>query len=77
MLEKGIWLVANGFNQVIKWIFNLSEKGIGTVASEVEPIFIIVTMIGMFFVMFGLKSLGTKLTSISILGYLIARMVMR
>lgn len=50
-------------------------KGIVYILVQFDEVFIIIAMLGVFFMIFGNKKIGTKITSSSILIYTVLRMV--
>jgi hypothetical protein len=76
MLKKGIdWLLGKA-GEGVKLLFSTTADGIGYTALELEPIFIIIAMVGIFLILFGEKRWGTRLTSLSIITYTIARIML-
>ena len=67
LLEKGAEMTADATMKAI--------SGLGNVIIDLEGIFIIVAMIGIFLVIADHKKLGTKLSSGSILLYFLGRML--
>lgn len=73
--DAAIWVgnkLAGGFIWVLK------QMGIGgaVIVSELDYIFLLGAIVGVYLIMAGNKRLGTKFTSLSILSYLIARVVL-
>lgn len=64
--------IGEGIIYSLKWI----GKKIGNVALSGESIFVIAAIIGVYLSMAGNKKLGTKISSISMLTYLIVKVVM-
>lgn len=62
------------FNGVV-WVFKKVIGFIGSCGTELDGLFIVVAIIGVFLIMAGFKNLGTKFTSGSILGYVVCRVV--
>lgn len=81
MLENGN--VANsplykGDSAVIETIINTFKSVIlfiATNCNDLDNIFILIAMLGVFFIMFGFRKVGTKMTSGSIFGYLACKVV--
>lgn len=64
-IVDGLVLIGNG---ILKLLETLIETG--------EPLFMIAAIIGLFIVISGNKKLGTKISSISILSYMVLRVVL-
>lgn len=52
-----------------------TANGLGTLLVSLEGVYIIIAIIGVYFIVFGEKTWGTRLTSLSILLYLLGRVL--
>lgn len=82
IVEKGFIVsdphYENGFGILVDGIIYLGKKAlkfIATNGADFDQVFAIVAICGVFFIMAGFKKLGTKLTSGSIVGYTICKVV--
>lgn len=76
MLKNSVNWLFDKIGKGFVWVLGGTAKGIGITATELEPVFIVVAMIGAFFIIFGEKRWGTKLTSISIFAYVLVRVIL-
>lgn len=63
--------IGEGLIYVLKWM----GKGIGNIALGGESLFVIAAMIGIYITMAGNKKLGTKISSISLISYVLIKAV--
>lgn len=68
-------MLKNSMNWLIERLGQFVGEGIGYTATQLEPVFVIIAMLGVFLMLFGAKKLGTKLTSVSILIYTLTRII--
>lgn len=66
---------SNAFIDGVIFVFKSIASFLGSFGTELEPIFVVVAIIGVFLIMADFRKIGTKLTSGSILGYLACRVV--
>lgn len=62
------------FDGVI-WVFKKVIGFVGACGTDLDGLFIVVAIVGVFLIMAGFKNVGTKLTSGSILGYIVCKVV--
>ena len=79
-LGKGIGWIFGKVGDAIKWLLTEGVKaiGVGAIAlakklSGLDDVFVFVCLIGCIIIIIGKKELGTKLTSGSIIGYIICK----
>lgn len=79
-LSKGLGWVFGKIGDVIKWLFSEGFKALGVATltlaktlSSMDNVFVLVGLLGCIVIIIGNKELGTKLTSGSILGYIICK----
>jgi uncharacterized membrane protein YuzA (DUF378 family) len=68
-------MIKNSINWLLEGLGQFVSNGIGYTATQLEPVFIIVAMAGVFLILFGAKRWGTKLTSFSIIIYTLTRIM--
>lgn len=68
------WLKSKGVELAGKGVIT-TANGIGALLVSMEGIFVIIAIIGVYFIVFGEKKWGTRLTSLSILLYLLGRVL--
>lgn len=66
------WIVEK-VNGLISYLGISISQFIGARLVELAPIFVVISLIGIYLLMFGNKTLGTKLSSGSIIAYLLLR----
>lgn len=59
----------------IVWVLKKVGGFIAEQGTQLDPIFSLICIIGIFIIMAGFKKLGTKITSASILGYIACKVV--
>lgn len=78
-IDGAVW-TAEKIGEGILWVLKIVGKGIAkgliAVIQGSDAIFIIVAMVGVYFIMSGNRKLGTKLTSGSFLTYVLAKAVL-
>ncbi len=79
-LEKGMGWICGKVGDVIKWLLTEGVKAIGACAitlakqlSGLDDVFVLIGLVGCIIIIIGKKELGTKLTSGSILGYIVCK----
>ena len=79
-LEKGMGWICGKVVDAIKWLLTEGVKAIGVGAitlakqlSSLDDVFVLIGLVGCMVIIIGKKELGTKLTSGSILGYIICK----
>lgn len=88
LINGNLPIVENGFivgetvpqkSAVIEWLIAgvawIGKNVIAFLATDGETVFILIAILGIFCMMGGFKKLGTKMTSGSILGYIICKVV--
>jgi len=68
-------MLKNSMNWLTDRLGQFIAGGIGYTTAQLEPVFVIIAMVGVFLILFGAKRLGTKLTSFSILVYTLTRIM--
>jgi hypothetical protein len=69
--------IINGIKTCLHKIIDVLGTGVGFGLDQLHDVFVLVAMVRIFFMMAGLKNLGTKFTSISILSYIILKVVFK
>jgi hypothetical protein len=58
------------------WTIDLLAEGIKITADELLPLFMVIAMIGVLLTMAGWRRLGTKISSLSFITYIIIKVVL-
>lgn len=79
-IEKGIGWIFGKVGDAIKWLLTEGVKamGLGAIAlakrlSGLDDVFVLIGLVGCIVIIIGKKELGTKLTSGSIIGYIVCK----
>lgn len=65
--------ISNKTGEFVGWIAKGGLRGIGRIGNECTGIFIIIAIIGVYITMSGNKKLGTKITSLDFMVYIILK----
>ena len=68
-------MLKSSLNWLLEKLGNEFTQLIDVTSIQLEPIFVIIAMMGVFLILFGQKRWGTRLTSVSILIYTLTRVM--
>lgn len=68
-------MLKSSMNWLLEKLGHGFTQFVGVTATQLEPAFVIIAMLGVFLILFGQKRWGTKLTSLSIIIYTVARIM--
>ena len=84
--EQGIWSkvgesivdgITSRIGSFFAWIGGKIATGIASMVIELTPVFVVVCIIGVFISMSGNRKLGTKVSSLSFMTYLLLRVIFK